>query len=169
MTYMIYSETPKDRKAVSVSVLGLSNQYTGISNGGSVPFDTFLDTTGNYGFSLNTATGEITLDQTKQYYIRATYAITSYYLDIDSGAMDFRFYWADGNGNEILPSAGGFPIVRKWSGSSNTSGLSEDIDNAIYISSSPVSSIKLVFESLKSTGGSTLYDHTRLLVMEIEQ
>jgi hypothetical protein len=166
---MIYSETPKDRKAVSVSVLGLSNQYTGISNGGSVPFDTFLDTTGNYSFSLNTSTGELTLDQTKQYYIRATYSLVGYHLDTNSGATDFRLYWADGNGNEILTSAGGFPIVSKWHGSSNTSGLSENIDNAIYISSSPVSSIKLVFESLKSTGDSTLYDHTRLLVMEIEQ
>lgn len=117
MTY--FKNAQVDATMIEVT---LSSAQTA-SQGDFVLFDT-IRATGSHGVSVNSSTGELSLDTTRQYYIQAS-------IDVDrsSTTSSWRFAWVDSSGNEISAADGGYDAEWTWHASSATA---TNVPNATY-------------------------------------
>ena len=132
--------------------VSLSSTAT-VSTGSMVPFDT-VRATGAHGVSVNSSTGEVSLDTSKQYYIQASVDVTR-----SSTTTGFRFAWVDSAGAEISAANGGYDAQWDYSIYANATYT------AVYQSTAPVSPIRLKVTSISAN--STINLATKILILEV--
>jgi len=128
------------------------------SSGDIVLFDT-VRATGTHGVTVNSSTGEIGLDTSKQYRVQA-----SIHVDRSSTSSSWRFAWVDSNGTEISATDGGYDAEWTYHASSATSAPNATYV-AMYQSNSPIGSIRLKATLLNAN--SSILTSTALLIMEV--
>jgi len=146
---MSYLRIPVPLTMIEVS---LSSAAT-VSTGSMVPFDT-VRATGSHGVTVNSSTGEVTLDTSKQYYIQASVDVSR-----SSTTTGFRFAWVDSTGTEIGVASGGYDA--QWDYNNNSTATY----TAVYQSTTPVSPIRLKVDSISAS--STLNLATKLFILEV--
>lgn len=146
---MSYLRIPVPLTMIEVS---LSSTAT-VSTGSMVPFDT-VRATGSHGVTVNSSTGEVSLDTSKQYYIQASVDVSR-----SSTTSGFRLAWVDSTGTEISASNGGYDAQWDYSNSSNATYT------AVYQSTTPVSPIRLKVALISAN--STVNLATKLLILEV--
>lgn len=132
--------------------ISLSSAQTASQND-YVLFDT-VRATGAHGVTLNTSTGEIGLDTTKQYSVQAS-------IDIQraNSTSSYTFAWHDSGGSLITPTDGGYEASFSDSTDSNSTYV------AVYQNINPVSVIRLRATLLAAS--STILTATKVLIIEV--
>ena len=154
MTYL--TEARIDATMIEVS---LSSAQTA-SQGDFVLFDT-IRATGAHGVSVNSSTGELSLDTSKQYYVQA-----SIHVDRSSTTSSWRFAWVDSSGNEISADDGGYDA--EWT--YHASGTKPNTPNATFTAvyqpnpNQVASPIRLKATLLNAS--SSILTNTRLFIVE---
>ena len=123
------------------------------SQGDFVLFDT-LRATGTHGVTINGATGEIGLDTTKQYSVRA-----SMHVERSNSTSSYTFAWHDSGGTLITTADGGYDARFEDGIYSNSTYV------AVYQNLNPVSAIRLKATLLAAS--STILSATKLIIIEV--
>jgi|SRR5210317_1081078 hypothetical protein len=157
---MTYKITPTASGGVSLAPtcliqITLSSAQTA-SSGDVVAFDTIASTS-TPALSLNTSTGEITLDSSKHYYIQA-----SIQIDRSSTTSSFNFAWIDSSGTVLTTSDGGYDAT--WEYHTGTVGDTATC-TANYITRSPTSAVRLKAITLATS--SSVRTDTTVFIMEV--
>lgn len=132
--------------------ISLSSAQTASQND-YVLFDT-LRATGTHGVTLNTSTGEIGLDTTKQYSVQA-----SIHVERSSSTSSYTFAWHDSGGSQITPVNGGYDANFEYSTTANSTYI------AVYQNINPISAIRLRATQLAAS--STILTATKVLIIEV--
>ena len=132
--------------------ISLSSAQTASQND-YVLFDT-LRATGTHGVTLNTSTGQIGLDTTKQYSVRA-----SIHVQRSNSTSSYTFAWHDSGGSLITPTNGGYDARFEDGTSANSTYI------ATYQNSSPISAIRLRATLLAAS--STILTATKVIIIEV--
>ena len=132
--------------------VSLSSAQTA-SAGDFVLFDT-IRATGSHGVTVNSSTGEIGLDPTKQYSVQA-----SIHVNRSSATSNWSFSWHDSSGTQISAANGGYDANFVRSGAANSTYV------AVYQSLTPLSVIKLKATVLGAS--STILTNTKLIIVEV--
>ena len=123
------------------------------SQGDFVLFDT-LRATGSHGVTINGATGEIGLDTTKQYSVRA-----SMHVERSNSTSSYTFAWHDSGGTLITTADGGYDARFEDGIYSNSTYV------AVYQNLNPVSAIRLKATLLAAS--STILTATKVIIVEV--
>lgn len=132
--------------------ISLSSAQTASQND-YVLFDT-LRATGTHGVTLNTVTGEIGLDTTKQYSVRA-----SMHVERSNSTSSYTFAWHDSGGSLITPANGGYDARFEDGIYSNSTYV------AVYQNINPISAIRLRATLLAAS--STILTATKVIIIEV--
>jgi hypothetical protein len=132
--------------------ISLSSAQTASQND-YVLFDT-LRATGTNGVTLNTVTGEIGLDTTKLYSVRA-----SIHVERSNSTSSYTFAWHDSGGSLITPANGGYDARFEDGIYANSTYI------ATYQNSSPLSAIRLRATLLAAS--STILTATKVIIIEV--
>lgn len=141
------------KRSLNVIELTLSTAQTA-SQGDFVKWDT-IRASGTHGVSINSATGEVSLDPSRQYHIVAS-------IDVDRSSLtsSWAFNWCDSSGTELTYAEGSFDARWNYSGLSHTNATF----TAVYQSARPESVIKLKATALAAN--SAFNTSFRCLIME---
>lgn len=142
------------RKLCSTAMIEVSLSATQTVSSSSVILFNTIRATHSHGVSVNPSTGEITLDTTKHYYIQASIDVTR-----ANTTSDFRFFWINSTGAEIVAANGGYDA--NWQDNSTSNATY----TAVYQTVSPVSPIRLRVAPIASN--STVNLATKLLILEV--
>jgi hypothetical protein len=156
MTYKLApTGSTKGPASTCLIEITLSSAQTA-SSGDVVAFDTIASTS-TPALSLNTSTGEITLDTSKHYYIQA-----SIQVDRSSTTSSFSFAWIDSSGTVLTTSDGGYDA--NWEYHTGTNGDTATC-TANYITRSPTSAVRLKAVTLATS--SSVRTETTVFIMEV--
>ena len=134
------------------------------SQGDFVLFDT-IRATGSHGVSINSSTGELSLDTTKQYYVQAS-------IDVDrsSTTSSWRFSWVDSSGGEISADDGGYDAEWTWHTSSATStNVPNATYTAIYQPSQYQTQTPIRLKATVLSPTSSILTATKLFILEVSR
>jgi len=132
--------------------ISLSSAQTASQND-YVLFDT-LRATGTNGVTLNTVTGQIGLDTTKQYSVQA-----SIHVERSNSTSSYTFAWHDSGGSLITHANGGYEASFVDAIDSNSTYV------AVYQNINPISAIRLRATLLAAS--STILTATKVLIVEV--
>ena len=152
MTYL------NTQAAATMIEVTLSSAQTA-SQGGFVLFDT-LRATGSHGVSVNSSTGELSLDPSKYYRVQASIDVSR-----SSTTSSWRFAWVDGSGNEISAADGGYDAQWDYHAASNSAG----VPNATYVAMYQPTALPTTPIRLKATAlaaSSSILQSTALIIIE---
>ena len=160
MTYKLFNTSTIGPKVQDVAIVEITRASSlGIVSGNTCIFDT-LRSTGGHTLSLNTGTGEITLDPFKHYYIQASIDITR-----GSTTSSFSFAWVDEAGAVISNADGGFDQNWDWHSSTGTTNVPNATMTAMYVTQAPKSKIKL--KAVSVAAGSSFDGNLSVIVYEV--
>lgn len=129
------------------------------SQGDFVLFDT-IRATGSHGVSVNSSTGELSLDPNKYYRIQASIDVSR-----SSTTSSWRFAWVDSGGNEISAADGGYDAQWDYHTASNNAG----VPNATYVAMYQPTNLPATPIRLKATtlaAASSILPSTALIIIE---
>ena len=129
------------------------------SQGDFVLFDT-IRATGSHGVSVNSSTGELSLDPNKYYRVQASIDVSR-----SSTTSSWRFAWVDSSGNEISAADGGYDAQWDYHTASNNAG----VPNATYVAMYQPTYLPATPIRLKATtlaAASSILPSTALIIIE---
>lgn len=140
-------------KEQSATLLEISKSTTQtVSSGDIVLWDT-IRATGTHGVTVNSSTGEITLDTSKHYHLRCS-------LDVQrSSYSDMRFAFVDSAGNIISAEEGGYDANLFENGQRTFTMV------AVYQTHSPISPIRL--KAVTVGANSTIQTSMSIFALEV--
>lgn len=160
MTYKLNNTTTGESKAQDVTMIEITRSSSqSITTGSICEFDT-LRSTGGHSLSLNVSTGEITLDQTKDYYIQASIDITR-----GSTTSSFSFAWIDEVGSVISNANGGFDQNWDFHSSASTTNIPNATMTAMYITQAPTAKIRL--KAISAASSSSFDTNLSVIIYEV--
>jgi hypothetical protein len=154
---MTYFKNPQvDATMIEVT---LSSAQTA-SQGDFVLFDT-IRATGSHGVSVNSSTGELSLDTLKKYYIQA-----SIHVDRSSTTSSWRFAWVDSSGNEISAADGGYDAEWTYHGATTTTNVPTATFTAVYQPNPDQVASPIRLKATLLNAASSILTNTRLFIVE---
>lgn len=160
MTYKLFNTSTIGPKVQDVAIVEITRSTSqSITTNSICAFDT-LRSTGAHTLSLNTSTGEITLDPFKHYYIQAS-------IDITRGTTtsSFSFAWIDEAGAVISNADGSFDQNWDFHSSTGTLNVPNATMTAMYITRSPTAKIRL--KATNAASGSSLDTNLSVIIYEV--
>lgn len=144
--------------AVMIEVTLSSAQVA--SAGDFVLFDT-IRATGSHGVSVNSTTGELTLDPSRRYRVQASIDVSR-----SSNTSSWRFAWVDSSGSEISADDGGYDAQWEYHAPTINSPVANATYTAIYQpTGTPLTPIRLKATTLAAS--SSILTSTALLIVEV--
>lgn len=131
------------------------------SAGDYVLFDT-IRATGSHGVSVNSSTGELTLDTSKQYYVQASIDVSR-----SSTSGSWRFAWVDSSGTEISADLGGYDAEWNYSPPGTTTSGSNATYTAVYQSELVQVESPIRLKATTLSTASSILTATKLLILEV--
>lgn len=156
---MTYLGSSPQATAVMIEV-SLSSAQTA-SAGDYVLFDT-IRATGSHGVSVNSSTGELTLDKSKQYHVQASIDVSR-----SSTTGSWRFAWVDGSGAEISADLGGYDAEWNYVPSGTTAGGGNATYTAVYQSGLAPAESPIRLKATTLSPASSILTATKLLILEV--
>jgi len=160
MTYKLFNTSSLGPKVQDVAIVEITRSSSlNITSGNVCIFDT-LRSTGGHTLSLNTGSGEITLDPFKHYYIQASIDITR-----GSTTSSFNFAWVDGAGSVISNADGGFDQNWDFHSSTGTLNVPNATMTAMYVTRTPTAKISL--KAISAAAGSSFDGNLSVIIHEV--
>lgn len=160
MTYQLFNTSSAGTRVQDVSIVEITRASSlGITSGTQCIFDT-LRSTGGHTLSLNTSTGEITLDPYKHYYIQASIDITR-----GSTTSSFSFAWIDQTGAVISNADGGFDQNWDFHNNTDTTNIPNATMTAMYVTRTPTAKIALKVVSVAA--GTSFDGNLSVIIYEV--
>jgi hypothetical protein len=160
MTYKLFNTSSSGTRVQDVAIVEITRSSSlSIISGNQCIFDT-LRSTGGHTLSLNTGTGEITLDPFKHYYIQAS-------IDITRGSVtsSFNFAWIDETGAVISNADGGFDQNWDFHSSTSSTNIPNATMTAMYVTRSPTAKIRL--KAISVAAGSSFDGNLSVIIYEV--
>jgi hypothetical protein len=158
---MTYLGANPQATAVMIEV-SLSAAQTA-SAGDYVLFDT-IRATGSHGVSVNSSTGELTLDTSKQYYVQASIDVSR-----SSTTGSWRFTWVDSSGTEITVDLGGYDAEWNYEPPATTTGGGNATYTAVYQPGLGETQSPIRLKATTLSPASSILTATKLLILEVTQ